>query len=124
MVSALGSFCRQATDGAYRFDHTGAVWRLLRTITINKIRKQGKRRRPEIQQRVPIDSEQLPDREPSPEEVAEHANAIESFLKRFNPRDAENGWDMPVFKITLDTYSHVLPTMQKGAAEKLDRLFG
>jgi len=26
--------------------------------------------------------------------------------------------------ITLNTYSHVLPTMQKDAAEKLDRLFG
>jgi integrase len=27
-------------------------------------------------------------------------------------------------QITLDTYAHVLPTMQKGAAEKLDQLFG
>jgi integrase len=26
--------------------------------------------------------------------------------------------------ITLDTYSHVLPNMQKQAAEKLDRLLG
>ena len=26
-------------------------------------------------------------------------------------------------QITLDTYSHVLPTMQKKAAEKLDRIF-
>jgi integrase len=24
--------------------------------------------------------------------------------------------------LTLDTYSHVLPTMQKGASEKLERL--
>jgi integrase len=27
-------------------------------------------------------------------------------------------------QITLDTYSHVLPTMQKAAADKLDRMFG
>jgi len=27
-------------------------------------------------------------------------------------------------QITLDTYSHVLPTMQKAAADKLQRLLG
>ena len=26
--------------------------------------------------------------------------------------------------ITLDTYSHVLPTMQKAAADRLQKLFG
>jgi len=26
--------------------------------------------------------------------------------------------------VTMDTYSHVLPTLQREAAEKLDRFFG
>lgn len=41
-----------------------------------------------------------------------------------NPKVVSERLGHATVTITLDTYSHVLPTMQKAAAEKLDRLFG
>lgn len=88
-MSALGSFCRRTAEGAYRFDHAGAVWRLLQTITVHKICREATRHRREIRAKTGNDVSDLASREPSHEEVIEYAEAIQAFLSRFTPRDAE-----------------------------------
>ena len=40
--SALGSFFRRAATGDYEVDHSGALWRLLLTIVVNKIRRKAR----------------------------------------------------------------------------------
>lgn len=80
--SALKSFCRQAANGRYHFDHEGAVWKLLQELTRRKIRRAGSIPKP-----GPLPEGELPGREPSPEEIVEHADAIQAFLARFTPRD-------------------------------------
>ena len=40
-----------------------------------------------------------------------------------HPKIVQERLGHSTISMTLDTYSHVLPTMQKEAAEKLDRLY-
>ena len=39
--SVLRTFFRRARDGQFSIDHSGSLWRLLVTITLNKIRRQS-----------------------------------------------------------------------------------
>jgi hypothetical protein len=41
-----------------------------------------------------------------------------------SPLDPAIFFAIRYFTLTLDTHSHVLPTIQKRAAEKMDRIFG
>lgn len=53
-----------------------------------------------------------------------HTAATLLLLQGENPKVVSERLGHAAVEITLDTYSHVLPSMQKTAAEKLDRLFG
>ncbi len=52
-----------------------------------------------------------------------HTAATPLFLQGVHPKVVFERLGHASVDITLNTYSHVLPTMQKDAAEKLDRLF-
>ena len=53
-----------------------------------------------------------------------HTAATLLLLAGENPKVVSERLGHAGIQITLDIYSHVLPTMQKAAADKLDRLFG
>jgi integrase len=53
-----------------------------------------------------------------------HTAATLLLLQGVHPKVVSERLGHADVTITLNTYSHVLPTMQKEAAEKLDRLFG
>jgi integrase len=52
-----------------------------------------------------------------------HTAATLLLLAGENPKVVQERLGHATISITLDTYSHVLPTMQREAADKLDRLF-
>lgn len=60
--SAYGSFFRRAAEGAFEVEESGDLWRLLATITINKLRKQYRfhtaRKRSIYQERSHVDANQ------------------------------------------------------------------
>lgn len=51
-----------------------------------------------------------------------HSAATFLLLKEFILRLLKSGWGI-LKLVTLDTYSHVLPTLQKKAAQKIDEVF-
>jgi integrase len=53
-----------------------------------------------------------------------HTNATMLLLQGIHPKVVSERLGHSRVEITLNTYSHVLPTMQKEAAASLDRLFG
>lgn len=91
MQSAFGSFFRCAANGNYHFDHSGALWSLLVTITENKI----SRRAHNINREDVIDPQQLAEiiedsDGTSEDKVAERlSDAVEVVLEGLNDRDAE-----------------------------------
>jgi integrase len=52
-----------------------------------------------------------------------HTSASLLLMAGENPKVAQERLGHEKIEVTLDTYSHVLPTMQKGAARKLDGIF-
>jgi DNA-directed RNA polymerase specialized sigma24 family protein len=110
--SAIGSFCGRARDGRYRFDHTGALWRLLRTFTLNKIRRAAEKHRGELGATIEFADAaaglEPSGREPTPSDVVEQIEELENFLARFSARDAE------ICKLWFEGYTAV------DTAKKLD----
>ena len=53
-----------------------------------------------------------------------HTHATLLLLAGENPKVVSERLGHAGVEITLNTYSHVLPTMQKAAAERLNKLFG
>lgn len=53
-----------------------------------------------------------------------HTAATLLLLAGVHPKVVSERLGHSRVEITLNTYSHVLPTMQKEAADKLDKLFG
>lgn len=53
-----------------------------------------------------------------------HTHATLLLLAGENPKAVSERLGHAAVQITLDTYSHVLPAMQKAAARRLDLLFG
>ena len=81
--SAFGSFFRQAADGHYQIDHSGALWRLLVTIMLNKIRGEGRKRNCDP---LPPD---VVARGPSHEAAVDLADLLEAAVSDLSPRDAK-----------------------------------
>ena len=52
-----------------------------------------------------------------------HTAATIMLSQGVHPKIVQERLGHSTISMTLDTYSHVLPTMQKEAAEKLDRLY-
>jgi RNA polymerase sigma factor (sigma-70 family) len=74
LQSVFRTFFRRSAEGEYTFDHSGALWQLLVTITLNKIRKQATRHRTkkrDFRREISLDGDDL-----SPEAVA-HDPSVE-----------------------------------------------
>lgn len=52
-----------------------------------------------------------------------HSHATHLLLQGTNPKIVSERLGHATINITLDSYSHVLPTMQKEAADLIDKLF-
>jgi integrase len=52
-----------------------------------------------------------------------HTHATLLLIAEENPKIVAERLGHSSVVLTLDTYSHVLPTMQKSAIEKLDKMF-
>ena len=55
--SAVGSFCRRAKDGQFELEEGNDLWRLLKTIGLNKLRRhvrRGKTQRRDVGREVPL----------------------------------------------------------------------
>ena len=51
-----------------------------------------------------------------------HTTATLLLLANVNPKIVSERLGHSKIQVTLDTYSHLLPTMQDGAAEQMERL--
>lgn len=105
MLSGIGSFCIRAAAGRYQFDHMGALWSLLRTFTLNKIRRAAKKLGAEMEVAVEVGGscpglDKLT-KEPTPGEVAEHADELEAFFSKFSQRDEK------ICRLWFEEYSSV-----------------
>ena len=52
-----------------------------------------------------------------------HTHATLLLIDGINPKIVAERLEHSSVVLTLDTYSHVIPTMQKETAEKLERMF-
>ncbi|NUQ65639.1 MAG: sigma-70 family RNA polymerase sigma factor [Pirellulales bacterium] len=82
--SVFQTFFRRTHEGEYQIDHSGALWKLLVQITLNKVRKQAERHhaaKRDVASEVCPDIERLnPEffaRDPSHEEVAAFLDELE-----------------------------------------------
>lgn len=91
--SALRSFFRRNTKGEFSFDHTGALWRLLATITRHKLLKHVEREM--AKKRIPPDKEVHLDpfdvhgREPTPLEAAIFVDLMEQVMAGLKPPEVD-----------------------------------
>ena len=81
--SALRSFFRGIKERRFHIDHSGALWRLLETITRRKILKHveyhtAEKRHPEVE--APLRGELFPNRDPTPEEAAQMTDLVQKVL--------------------------------------------
>jgi integrase len=53
-----------------------------------------------------------------------HTAATLLLAKGVHPKIVQERLGHSSINLTLDTYSHVMPTLQRDAADKLDELFG
>jgi len=115
LMSGIGSFCIRAAAGRYQFDHMGALWKLLRTFTLNKIRRAAGRHRREFEVAVEVDGDcQGLDKmteEPTPGDVAEHADELEAFFSKFSQRDEK------ICRLWFEEYSSVEIANQVGCSK-------
>jgi RNA polymerase sigma-70 factor (ECF subfamily) len=78
--SAFASFFWRFCDGRFRIDHSGALWRLLVTITLNKIHRHGTKRQMVSLEDLAQSVEPL-NHDPSPLEAAAFNDEIEVLLQ-------------------------------------------
>jgi RNA polymerase sigma factor (sigma-70 family) len=94
--SVYRSFFLRAQDGQYTLDHSGDLWRLLATITINKLHKQvefhtAQKRAMDREQAPPADgsvagvSPELLAREPSPDEAMAAVEELHHLMQKLTP---------------------------------------
>ena len=84
--SAYVIFIKGVKKGRYQFDHGGALWNLLKTITLNKIRKQGRNANHENGK---VDFEQLADSSMSGQETGKVVQGFQDFLCELGPREGD-----------------------------------
>ena len=97
--SALGSFCRGVKESRFRFDHSGALWKLLETITRHKLlhhlaREDAQGRN--LDREAGLVPPDTPGREPSPEEAVQVCDLIEKAIEGLEPPDPE------IFRLHLE----------------------
>ncbi|NOX53925.1 MAG: sigma-70 family RNA polymerase sigma factor [Planctomycetes bacterium] len=96
LQSAFGSFFRRTGEGQYQIDDSGHLWNLLKTITLNKLRKQADRHRAakrdvgreqSLTQRV--SEEEILARGPSPEDAAIFLDELEALAAELSAREQQ-----------------------------------
>ncbi len=122
--SALASFCQGVKEQRFRIDHSGALWRLLETITRHKmlshIEAQEADKRNAAHEAGPA-GDWIPDREPSPEDAAGVADLIQRAIDGLQPPDPE------IFRLHLEGFTRAEIAAQFDFTEatvraKLDRI--
>jgi RNA polymerase sigma factor (sigma-70 family) len=106
--SAMASFYRGVKEKRFQIDHSGALWRLLETITRNKVRKHVEHHRTikrDMTKEVHSDGIAVPSKEPTAEEAVCAADLIEQIIKGLTPADAE------MFRLRLE--GHTIPEIAK-----------
>jgi RNA polymerase sigma factor (sigma-70 family) len=122
--SALASFCRGVQEHRFRVDHSGALWRLLETITRRKmlchIQTQAADKRNAAHEAGHAGDWML-GRDPSPDDAVEVADLIERAINGLQPPDPE------IFRLHLEGYTRPEIAARFGFTEatvrgKLDRI--
>ena len=97
--SAFRSFFRRAADGQFHVDHSGDLWNLLVTITLNKVRLKAQRHgagKRDIRAEAGIDVERLNPSavacEPTTEEAAVSIDELEFIFAELKDPDPEIVW--------------------------------
>jgi len=92
--SALGSFFRRTSAGEYEIDHSGALWRLLVQITLNKVRRHGQHHRAgkrDVGREAGVDPAEAPLESLAPTAnrgmAVDLVDELEAVLEGFGPRD-------------------------------------
>lgn len=89
VMSAYRSFFIRTRDGQFTLQRSGDLWRLLVSITMNKLHRQVRyhqaNKRSVAAEASDIQSDQLFDREPRPEEVVEVADQLEFLMTQLEP---------------------------------------
>ncbi|HUG66636.1 MAG TPA: sigma-70 family RNA polymerase sigma factor [Pirellulaceae bacterium] len=89
VMSAYRSFFIRTRDGQFTLQRSGDLWRLLVSITMNKLHRQVRHhqanKRSVAAEASDIQSDQLLDREPRPEEVVEIADQLEFLMAQLEP---------------------------------------
>jgi len=89
VMSAYRSFFIRTRDGQFTLQRSGDLWRLLVSITMNKLHRQVRHhqanKRSVAAEASDIQSDQLFDREPRPEEVVEIADQLEFLMAQLEP---------------------------------------
>lgn len=106
LQSAFKSYFVRARNGDYPLDDATSLRQLLRTITLNKIRRQAERhnaQRRDVAREVPLDQSALPAkavaREPTPDEMAIAAEETAALFAGLKPIEAE------MVRLCLDGHS-------------------
>ncbi|MCX7428832.1 MAG: sigma-70 family RNA polymerase sigma factor [Planctomycetia bacterium] len=94
--SVFRTFFRRTQKGEYAFDHSGALWRMLVCVTLNKIRKRARREhqgKRDIDAEVYLDLKGFPVDElagaPRPEDAAILLDELEVLLAGCDPTEHE-----------------------------------
>ena len=89
VMSAYRSFFIGTRDGQFKLQRSGDLWRLLVSITMNKLHRQVRNhtatKRSVAAEASDFPSDQLFDREPRPEEVVEVADQLEYLMAQLEP---------------------------------------
>ena len=104
--SVFRTFFRRSGEGQFQIDHSNSLWQLLARITINKVRRHGKRHRAakrDVAREVHGTDEQLSPEDvahaPGPEEAVALADELELILRDMRPPRPE------VLNLCLQGYS-------------------
>lgn len=109
--SVFRTFFRRANDGEFSVDHSGALWRLLVQITLNKVGKQVERHQAgkrDVQLEGALGELQIVDREAGPADVAALTDELDSLMAHLNDsecrilRAALAGEPLPEIATTSD----------------------
>ncbi|MBI4602297.1 MAG: sigma-70 family RNA polymerase sigma factor [Planctomycetes bacterium] len=100
--SVFRTFFRRARGGEFTLDHSGSLWSLLVRITLNKVRKEAERHRAakrDLRLEQPAVEDGLEPEavahDPTPDEAAALADALETVVRGLDAREAE------VFRLRL-----------------------
>lgn len=92
--SSIRTFLRRIRTKQIKIDHSGATWKLLAKITLNKVRKQAEyhyAKQRDVSREIPLESAVRDDsfaHNPSTEDLTALMDEIDHLLKDLQPQDA------------------------------------